>query len=153
MVELTSVVKNYPLRTKNILIRYCRYCIYCGCYIEDWVNGAETGILPQKQTSAWWCSGGCSPCGGAADDNVHDAGESHHKLWPTFEPGNVFVHVVLGYFLTSWLTAKFQENSLYTQRYHLFAAKDWKSKSFPPRADYIFCERRRSSKLPDGKAC
>ena len=37
----------------------------------------------------------------------HDAGESHHKLWPTFEPGNVFLHLVLGYFLTSWLTAKF----------------------------------------------
>ena len=57
MVELTSILKIYQLRTKNILIRYCGYCIYCDCYIEDWVNGAETGILPQKQTSAWWCSG------------------------------------------------------------------------------------------------
>ena len=91
MVELTSVVKNYPLRTKNILIRYCGYCIYCDCYIEDWVNGAETGILPQKQTSAWWWrSGGCSPCCGGADDNVHDAGESHHTFWLMLEPGNVF---------------------------------------------------------------
>ena len=126
MVELTSVVKNYPLRTKNILIRYCGYCIYCDCYIEDWVNGAETGILPQKQTSAWWCSGGCSPCCGAADDNVHDAGESHHTFWLMLEPGNVFLHLVLGYFLTSWSKAKFQEKSLYKQRDHLFAAKDWK---------------------------
>ena len=50
----------------------------------------QTGILPQKQTSAWWCSGGCSPCGGAADDNVHDAGESHHTFLLMLEPGNVF---------------------------------------------------------------